>query len=106
MEFKYSVELKDKVAKINLSGRLDAANAPVFSEEIKKLVGQDFNKIVFFLKDLEYVSSAGLRVLVFAKQKMGASTQVFVVSPQQDVVDVIKMTGFDSFLTIQDSYTD
>lgn len=104
MECNISVNFKDGIAKVNLSGGLDATNAPALSDELKKLIGQDVKKVVFFLKDLEYISSAGLRVIVFAKQKMGADTQVYIISPQPDVLDVIKMTGFESFLNIQDSF--
>ena len=104
MESSFSVKLEDKTVVINLEGRLDTTNAPLLSEEVGKLIGQPISRIVFMMKNLEYISSAGLRVIVFAKQKLGVDTKVFVIAPQPDVLDVIKMTGFDSFLTIQDSY--
>lgn len=104
MESSFSVKLNERTALINLEGRLDTTNAPLLSEEVGKLIGQPISKIVFMMKNLEYISSAGLRVIVFAKQKLGADTEVFIIAPQPDVLDVIKMTGFDSFLTIQDSY--
>ena len=104
MECNISVDFRDGIAKVNISGELDATNAPALSDELKELIGQDVRKVVFFLKDLEYISSAGLRVIVFAKQKMGADVQVYIISPQPDVLDVIKMTGFESFLNIQDSF--
>jgi len=106
MDSNFLVDFNEGVAKFNLSGRLDTTNAPALSDELKELVGQNVEKIVFMANDLEYISSAGLRVIVFAKQKMGVDTQVFVVSPQQDVLDVIKMSGFDSFLKILDSFDD
>ncbi len=106
MDTNFLVDFNDGVAKFNLSGRLDTTNAPALSDELKELVGQNVEKIVFLANDLEYISSAGLRVIVFAKQKMGVDTQVFIVSPQQDVLDVIKMSGFDSFLKILDSFDD
>jgi len=72
MESRFSVDLNDGVAKIELAGRLDATNAGQLQEELKKLIGQSVGRLVFFAKELEYISSAGLRVIIFAKQKIGA----------------------------------
>ena len=95
-------EVKNGVAKFHLSGRLDAANAPDLLEKLKKLAGQNVSEIIFDMKDLAYISSAGLRIMAFAKQKMGGETQVYIISPSTAVLDVIKMTGFDNFLNIRD----
>ena len=99
-----SVTCKDECANVVLSGRLDATSAPVLQEELKKLIGQKLGKLVFFAGGLEYISSAGLRVIIFAKQKIGKDTEVLLVGAQQSVLDVIKMSGLDTFLTIQDSF--
>lgn len=106
MNDSFSIDLNEGVAKITLAGRLDTTNAPEFSEKLKELIGQDIKKVVFFMEDLEYISSAGLRVIVFSKQKLGADTDVYIIAPKPDVLDVINMTGFDSFLIIQDTYED
>lgn len=106
MEHKFSVTYKDGVAKIELSGRLDATNSPALQEELKKLIGQTVNRLVFFAKDLEYISSAGLRVIVFAKQKIGVDAQVYLIGAQEPVLNVIKMSGLDNFMVIQDKYED
>lgn len=98
-----SFEIEADVARITLTGRLDTINAPELSEKLKNLIGKPIKKVIFFTKNLEYISSAGLRTLVFAKQKIGPDTEVYVIEPQRGVLDVIKMTGFDSFLKIQDS---
>jgi anti-anti-sigma factor len=90
-------------ATFTLAGRLDAVNAPELAEELKKLIGKSIQKVVFMTADLTYISSAGLRAIVFAKQKMGVDTTVYVIKPQPDVLAIIKMAGFDSFLVIQDS---
>jgi anti-anti-sigma factor len=102
MGFKVEQE-KDNV-KITLSGRLDASNASTLSDELKKLVGKPLNKIIFFAQKLEYISSAGLRVIIFAKQKMGTETKIYFVGAQEEVLSVIKMSGLDNFMYISDSY--
>ena len=106
MESKYTFEVKDKVAKIELVGRLDANNAQGFQDELKKLSGQEINRIVFFAKDLEYISSAGLRAIIFAKQKIGVHANVYLVGASEAILSVIKMSGLDNFLFIQESYSE
>ncbi len=106
MESKFSVDYKDGVAKVELSGRLDATNATSLQEELKKLIGQTVSRLVFYAKDLEYISSAGLRVIIFAKQKIGVDAQAYLIGAQETVLSVIKMSGLDNFVTIQDTYNE
>lgn len=93
-----------EITKVNLTGKLDAIRAPQLMEELKSLIGQPVERIVFYAQDLEYISSAGLRAIIFAKQKLGADTEVYMIGAQETVVDVIKMSGLDNFLYLQDSY--
>ena len=106
MEPKLSVTYNDDVAKIELSGRLDATNAPSLQEELKKVIGQPVSRLVFFAKDLEYISSAGLRTIIFAKQKIGVDAQVYLIGACDAVLNVVKMSGLDNFMTIQDTYAE
>ncbi|MFH1339318.1 MAG: STAS domain-containing protein [Candidatus Omnitrophota bacterium] len=106
MDSKYSVSCKDDVVKVELVGRLDATNAEGLQGELKKFTGQKIAKLVFFARDLEYISSAGLRVIIFAKQKIGVDAHLFLVGAQEVILNVIKMTGLDNFMTIQDAYTE
>jgi anti-anti-sigma factor len=104
MESKYSLTLNEGIANIELVGRLDANNAGTLQEELKKLIGAEVKRLVFFAKDLEYISSAGLRVIIFAKQKVGAHADVYFIGGQEGVLGVIKMSGLDNFMFIQDTY--
>ena len=54
--------------------------------------------------DLSYMASAGLRSLVFAKQKMGAGVDIFMVAVQESVAETIAMTGFDNSVIMVPSY--
>ena len=83
-----------------LKGRLDATVAPQLHEEMAKMQGGDIKKVTFNVKDLEYIASAGLRVIIFAKQKLGADTEIFMKDVNEDVKQVIEMTGCDNFVTI------
>ena len=106
MESKYTLNYKDGVAKIELLGRLDAVNAPQLQEELKKLVGSPVNRIVFLANNLEYISSAGLRVIIFAKQKIGVNAEVYLIGASEAILSVVKMSGLDNFMFFQDTYTD
>ncbi len=104
MESKCSVSCKDAIIKVELCGRLDATNSEGLQTELKKFAGQKIANLVFFVKDLEYISSAGLRVIIFAKQKIGVDAHLFLVGAQEVILNVIKMSGLDNFMTIQDAY--
>jgi anti-anti-sigma factor len=106
MESKYAVIYKDEVIKVVLEGRLDAMNAEALQNELKKFTGQKAAKLVFMAKDLEYISSAGLRVIIFAKQKVGVDAHLFLVAAPEAILNVIKMSGLDNFMTILDTYTE
>ena len=106
MDPKFSINCQEGVAKVELCGRLDATNAPLLQEEFKKLIGQKIAHLVFLAKDLEYISSAGLRVMIFAKQKIGVDAHAYLIGAQEAVLSVIKMSGLDNFLTIQDTYNE
>jgi anti-anti-sigma factor len=106
MESKFSVSCKDDVAEIELCGRLDAANSPTLQEELKKLIGSKISRLVFLAKDLEYISSAGLRVIIFAKQNIGADAHVYLVGAQELVINTVKMSGLDNFMDIVETYTE
>ncbi len=85
---------------ITLKGRLDATVAPQLHEELAKMEGGDIKKVTFDVKELEYIASAGLRVIIFAKQKLGADTQIFMKDVNDDVMQVLEMTGSSNFITI------
>ena len=97
-------EITNGISKITLSGRLDAATAQAFKVEVEKAAAQQAKTIVLLLADLEYMASAGLRVLVFAKQKMGTSAKIFIVGAQDMVKQTIELSGFHQAVTILDKY--
>jgi anti-anti-sigma factor len=104
MAFEAILTISDDVAQITLSGDLDASTAPMFKEKIEEIPAADIQKLVLVVKDLQYMSSAGLRVLIFSKQKMGSHVQIYVVSPQEMVLDTLEKTGFHHSVTILDEY--
>lgn len=105
MAFNVTLQMTDKgIAKVTLSGELDASVAPIFKAEVEKAATQQAKRLVLLMADLEYMASAGLRTLVFAKQKMGANVDIYVVGAQESVIETIQMTGFHHSVIILDTY--
>lgn len=104
MAFQATGEVSDGIAKMTLTGELDAAAAPVFKAEVEKLVASRPRRLALVVKDLEYIASAGLRVLIFAKQKLGGDVDIFVVGPQPAVAETLRVTGFTHSVTILQDY--
>ncbi len=104
MAFESTLEMQGDIAKITLSGELDASVAQVFRDSIEEAANQHAKKLVLLLELLAYMSSAGLRTLVFASQKMGKSVTIYVVGAQPQVVEPIRQTGFHHSVTMLDSY--
>lgn len=104
MAFNTTLEIVNDTAKIALSGELDASTAPVFKEEVEKAAAQNIKRLVLLMQDLDYMASAGLRVLIFAKQKMGADTDIYVVGAQEMVMGTLEKTGFLNSVIAVDEY--
>ena len=104
MAFDAKLEMVDGIAKVSLSGELDATTAQTFRDVVQEAADQDARRLVLLMNDLEYMASAGLRVLIFAKQKMGADVDVYIVSAQEPVLETITMTGFHHSVILLDEY--
>lgn len=98
MEIKKNIS--DNQVELVLSGRLDTNTAVSLEEEINGL--QNVSALVLNLKDLQYISSAGLRVVLMAHKKMRAvAGSMKVKHPNEMVMEVFDMTGFNDILTIE-----
>ena len=93
MAFSANLDITSGIAKITLAGELDGSVADTFRSEVEKAANQEVKRLVLLMDDLEFMSSAGLRVLIFAKQKLGPSVDLFVVGAQSQVMDVIEQVG-------------
>jgi anti-sigma B factor antagonist len=96
-----TIEIKRNAeeTKIELVGRLDTTTAPALDKTINDDIG-DTKSLVIDLKNLEYISSAGLRVLLSAQKKMQKVGSMKVTNVCEEVMEVFEMTGFADILTI------
>ena len=94
MAFAVSTELTNGVAKITVSGELDAASANEFRTAIEQVASAQPKRVALLMDQLTFMASAGLRVLVFAKQRMGTGVDLYVVGAQAAVMETLEMTGF------------
>ena len=100
-------EIKENTIKFSLDGRLDSTTAVQFEADMQleiknQLIIGKITTLIFDLKGLDYISSAGLRVILSAKKNMDKLGGIFVVKGvNRNIREVFKMTGFEKVLTIE-----
>ena len=85
---------------IEIVGRLDTITAPALDKTINEDIG-DTKNLVLDVKGMEYLSSAGLRVLLSAQKKMQKIGSMKVTGVCEEVMEVFEMTGFADILVIE-----
>ena len=97
-----TIEIKKNAAEtiLQIAGRLDTVTAPALDKTIHEEIG-DARNLILDLKSLEYISSAGLRVLLGAQKKMQKIGSRKVVNVCEAVMEVFEMTGFADILAIE-----
>ena len=97
-----NIEMKRnaEVTTIEITGRLDTTTAPVLDKTINEDM-EGTKDLILDLKGLEYISSAGLRVLLSAQKKMMKIGSMKVVNVGEAVMEVLEMTGFADILEIE-----
>jgi anti-sigma B factor antagonist len=92
------VELLNNVANLKVEGRLDTITAPELDKKINEL---DAKGIVLDFENLEYISSAGLRVLLSTHKKFVKLNGMKVTNVKSEVMEIFEMTGFADILDIE-----
>ncbi len=104
MAFDANLDVNDSIAEITLEGELDAKAAPEFRDVVEEAATRDVKCLVLLMEGLTYMASAGLRVLIFARQKMGQGVNIYLVGTQEEVRETLEMTGFHYSVTMLDEY--
>ena len=98
MEMKQTKEGKNLL--IALEGRLDTLTAPELEKELNSAL-EGIEKLTLDFADLEYISSAGLRVLLSAQKTMNNQGRMVIRNANETVREVFEVTGFDEILTVE-----
>lgn len=96
---KIKKELENNVLVLALEGRLDTVTAPELEREVSDLSG--VTDLVFDMKNLEYISSAGLRVILKAQKIMNTQGSMKLKNVGESIMEVFEITGFSDILTIE-----
>lgn len=96
---KIKKELENNVLVLALEGRLDTVTAPELEREVSDLSG--VTDLVFDMKNLEYISSAGLRVILKAQKTMNTQGSMKLKNVGESIMEVFEITGFSDILTIE-----
>lgn len=90
-------EIQDGKEILRVSGKVDAANADLFEKEIFAAI-ENTENVVFDLKEMEYISSAGLRVLLKVRKAAG---KVSLINVSAEVFEILGMTGFSELMDVR-----
>lgn len=92
----FKVTLNGTALLIELGRSLNTANAPILQEELTQYVGQQIEKVVFDASELLTLSSSGLRVVYYAKQRLGNKPEIVFVNCAKEIYSTLKMIGLAS----------
>ncbi len=85
---------------ISLTGRLDTTTAPLLEAELKRSI-EGVKELYFDFSALEYLSSAGLRVLLAAQKVMNKQGKMVIRNVNETIGEVFEITGFSEILTVE-----
>ncbi len=85
---------------VSVEGRLDTTTAPKLESEVGSSL-DGITSLVFDFKNLEYISSAGLRVLLSMQKKMNKQGKMKVINANETIIEIFEVTGFIDILTIE-----
>ena len=85
---------------VSVTGRLDSTTSPELDEELKKSL-DGMRDLTMGLEGLEYISSAGLRILLSTQKTMNQQGTMKLINVSSMVMDVFEVTGFADILTIE-----
>jgi anti-anti-sigma factor len=102
MAFTSSLSVDQGVVTVSVSGELDTTTAPEFHRTVERAAALAERRLVISLHDLTYISSAGLRTLVVARQSMDEAVDLVMAGAAPTVARTIRMAGLDLGIEMTD----
>lgn len=93
-------QYNEKELTITVKDKMDTITAPDFENEIMDEMGK-FDSLILDFTDLEYISSAGLRVLIATEKKIKPQNIPLVIKVNDTIKEILVMSGFDKILNIE-----
>ena len=93
-------EIENEKAVFVLEGRLDTLTAPDLEKELGDVL-EDVTELILDFSSLDYISSAGLRVLLAAQKRMNRQGSMKVIGVNGTIQEIFEVTGFSEILTIE-----
>lgn len=98
------VEEKGDVIVVRVQGRLDAASSPQLEKKINSIIESGHFKLILNLEEVDYLSSAGMRLMLSVSRKLKhLEGKIVACSLNDEIMDVIKMAGFHQVLELYSS---
>ena len=107
----YDLKFEDNCAILNISGKINGMTSKSFEDKVKEIFdgGNKFEKIIFDFKNVDYISSSGLRVILYAKKRLSSLLEkeesydsgVVIKNVSNDVREILDMTGFDTIIDVE-----
>ncbi len=102
MDIDITIDKNSTFTIVHISGRIDASTSDKLEDAIMDILDSGENQIILELENTSYISSAGLRVLVVVSKQMQETGQFCLCSLNDNVREIIEMSGFNTFIDIYD----
>ena len=102
MDIDITVDKEETCTVVYVSGKIDAITSGELEEKLLDIIKNGENQIVLNLEKTEYISSAGLRVLIVVTKKLYDSGHFCICNASENVQEIIDMAGFSAFMTLYD----
>lgn len=99
MDNDFKITLEGTTLHVELDFELSTKNAPALQEGLKQYQGQDIQKVVFDATNLVYISSAGIRVIIFASQKLGRRPKIEFLNSAKEIYDTLDISGITNLIS-------
>ena len=95
----FEVRKEGAVLTVVLGASLSVVNASALTDEINLYKGQDIEKLVFDATKLTYISSSGIRVILYCKKFLSKNLEIVFVNCNKEVLDVFDLVGIIPYIT-------